>query len=74
MAEPKQIKPRSVHSRESDSTVHEEPVRTLEPSRLECEICGKAFKTHTELDRHLENIHGNPEKTHTGPHAGHRVE
>jgi len=52
---------------------HEEPIRTTQPSRLECEICGKAFKTHSELDRHLENIHGNPEKTHTGPHSGHRV-
>ena len=22
-----------------------------------CQICGKAFKTHSELDRHIENIH-----------------
>ena len=54
--------------------MHEEPVSTVEPSRLACEICGKAFKTHTELDRHMENAHGNPEKTHTGTHTGHRVE
>jgi uncharacterized C2H2 Zn-finger protein len=68
----KQNKTQSNPSRESP--MHEEPVRSTEPSRLECEICGKAFKTHTELDRHLENVHGNPEKTHTGPHTGHRVE
>ena len=74
MVKTKQIKPSSVHSGESDSPMHEEPVHTLEPSRLECEICGKVFETHTALDRHLESIHGNPEKTHTGPHAGHRVE
>jgi hypothetical protein len=72
MAKTKQDKPQSVPSREPPT--HEEPVHTLQPSRLECEICGKAFKTHTELDRHLENVHGNPEKTHTGPHSGHHVE
>lgn len=48
---------------------HEEPVRTLEPSRLQCEICGVAFKTHTELDRHMEHAHGTPEKTHVRPHV-----
>jgi len=72
MVEPKQVKSQSNRSREPPT--HEEPVRTVEPSRLACEICGKAFKTHTELDRHIENAHGNPEKTHTGTHTGHRVE
>ena len=50
------------------SPPHDEPVRTTEPSKLDCEICGKTFKTHSELDRHMENVHGNPEKTHTKPH------
>ena len=48
--------------------LHEEPIRSLEPSKLVCHICGKAFKTHSELDRHMENVHGAPEKTHTKPH------
>jgi len=26
--------------------LHEEPIRTLEPSKLACHICGKTFKTH----------------------------
>ena len=50
---------------------HEEPIRTAEPSKLECHICGKVFKAHAELDRHMENTHGNPEKTHTKPHFAH---
>ncbi|HMK95274.1 MAG TPA: C2H2-type zinc finger protein [Candidatus Limnocylindrales bacterium] len=74
MAKPKKTQPGPIHSRESDSTVHEEPVRTLQPSRLKCEICGKTFKTHSEVDRHMESIHGEPERTHTGAHTGHRVE
>ena len=72
MAKPKKDKPSPIHDEESP--MHGEPVRTLEPSRLTCEICGRTFKTHSELDRHLESIHGNPEKTHMGPHTGHRVE
>ena len=68
-------KPSKLRSHEAEtSPMHEEPVRTVEPSRLACEICGRAFKTHTELDRHMENMHGSPERTHTGPHTGHRVE
>jgi hypothetical protein len=48
--------------------LHEEPIRTLEPSKLAFHICGKTFKTHTELDRHMEQMHGTPEKTHTKAH------
>ncbi|MGA2385947.1 MAG: hypothetical protein ABSG33_05400 [Candidatus Bathyarchaeia archaeon] len=48
MAEVRQTKPGSVLPKASP--LHEEPVRTLEPSRLACEICGKTFKTHTQLD------------------------
>jgi hypothetical protein len=49
--------------------VPEEPLDKIAPGPLVCEICGKTFKTHSELDRHMENVHGNPEKTHTHPHA-----
>ena len=48
--------------------VPQEPTEQMPPSPLVCEICGKVFKTHTELDRHKEHIHGDPEKTHTKPH------
>ena len=48
--------------------LHEEPVGGLVLSKEVCKICGKSFKTHSELDRHMENVHGTPEKTHTKPH------
>jgi hypothetical protein len=48
--------------------LHEEPIEGLQPGKEVCEICGKTFRTHAELDRHLENTHGTPEKTHTKPH------
>lgn len=48
--------------------LHEEPVSGLVLSKEVCRICGKSFKTHSELDRHMENVHGTPEKTHTKPH------
>ncbi len=49
-------------------SLHEEPIEGLSSEKEKCEICGKTFKTHTQLDRHMEHEHGNPEKTHTGPH------
>jgi hypothetical protein len=49
--------------------LHEEPIQGLSSEKEVCEICGKTFKTHTQLDRHMEHEHGNPEKTHTKPHA-----
>jgi hypothetical protein len=48
--------------------LHDEPIEGLSSEKEKCEICGKTFKTHTQLDRHMEHEHGNPEKTHTGPH------
>lgn len=51
--------------------IPEEPSGKMPPSMLVCEICGKTFKTHSELDRHKEHMHGHPEKTHTQPHAAH---
>lgn len=50
--------------------VPEEPIDRMAPSPLVCNICGKTFKTHSELDRHMEHMHGHPEKTHLGPHVG----
>jgi len=49
--------------------VPEEPTGKITAGPLVCEICGKTFKTHSQLDRHMEQAHGNPEKTHTGPHG-----
>ncbi len=51
--------------------VPEEPLDRLARGPLVCEICGKTFKTHSELDRHMENVHGSPEKTHTTAHPAH---
>jgi len=48
--------------------LHEEPIEGLGVRKEVCGICGKTFKTHSELDRHMEHAHGNPEKTHTRPH------
>lgn len=62
----KQMKTQPVHPKVPP--IHEEPIEGLSSEKEICEICGKAFKTHTQLDRHKENDHGNPEKTHTGPH------
>lgn len=49
--------------------LHEEPIGGSEVGREVCKICGKSFKTHAELDRHMEQMHGAPEKTHTKPHT-----
>jgi len=49
--------------------VPEEPLDQMAPSLLVCRMCGKTFKTHIELDRHTEQMHGQPEKTHTKPHT-----
>ncbi len=38
--------------------VPEEPRENMPPSRLLCQICGKAFKTHTQVDRHMQTDHG----------------
>jgi hypothetical protein len=49
--------------------VPEEPLEINPKSKLACAICGKTFRTHSELDRHMEHMHGNPEKTHLSPHS-----
>ncbi|MGD6853376.1 MAG: C2H2-type zinc finger protein [Candidatus Bathyarchaeia archaeon] len=49
--------------------VPEEPLENMPRSNLVCEICGRVFRTHSELDRHMENMHGQPEKTHIRSHT-----
>lgn len=48
--------------------VPEEPLEKMPHGQLVCAICGKTFKVHSELDRHMENMHGSPEKTHLSRH------
>ena len=42
--------------------VPEEPLDKMAPSELVCDICGKIFKTHTQLDRHKTTEHEEPEE------------
>ena len=49
--------------------VPQEPTDKMPHSSLACGICARVFKTHSELDRHMEHAHGAPEKTHTKPHG-----
>jgi hypothetical protein len=42
--------------------VPEEPLDKMAPSPLVCDICGKTFKTHTQLDRHKTTEHEVPEE------------
>ncbi len=58
----KQIKTQSILPKAPP--LHEETIRGIEPGKLACLICGKTFKTKSQLDRHIEHAHGNPEKTH----------
>ena len=70
MVDNKKVKTKSVPSKmppEHDESMSGGEVGK-EVGRDVCQICGKAFKTHSELDRHMENVHGSPERTHTQPH------
>jgi Zinc-finger double-stranded RNA-binding len=42
--------------------VTEEPLDTMPKSELVCELCGKTFKTHSQLDRHKTTEHEVPEQ------------
>jgi hypothetical protein len=42
--------------------VPEEPLENMPKSELVCEICGKTFKSHTQLDRHKTTEHEVPEQ------------
>ncbi|MCW3995613.1 MAG: hypothetical protein NWE98_05630 [Candidatus Bathyarchaeota archaeon] len=41
--------------------LHEEPIRGIEVGKVICQICGKAFKTHAQMDRHMLTEHKSPE-------------
>lgn len=43
--------------------MHEEPIRGTEVGKIECRICGKSLKTESQLKRHKEEAHGNPDRT-----------
>jgi hypothetical protein len=66
MVERKKVKKRSILPKAPP--LHEEPIRGIQSGEIVCEICGKTFKTHTQRDRHMEQMHGSPEKTHTQAH------
>jgi hypothetical protein len=40
--------------------LHEEPLRGIEPGKIVCVICRKAFTTKSQLDRHLLTEHESP--------------
>jgi hypothetical protein len=44
--------------------VAEEPLENLPKSELVCDICGKAFKSHSQLDRHKTSEHEKSEEAH----------
>jgi len=41
--------------------LHEEPIGGIQLGEIVSEICGKAFKTKSQLDRHLLTEHESPE-------------
>jgi hypothetical protein len=41
--------------------LHDEPLRGIEPGKLACQICGKAFAGKSQLDRHMLTVHESPE-------------
>jgi hypothetical protein len=41
--------------------LHEEPLRGIDPSKMNCEICGKAFTNKGQMNRHMLNVHESPE-------------
>ena len=59
MVERKKIKKRSILPKAPP--LHEEPIGGIEPGEMACEICGKAFKTKSQLDRHLLTEHESSE-------------
>jgi hypothetical protein len=38
--------------------VPEEPLENTPPNRLRCQICGKVFGTHIQVDKHMQTQHG----------------
>jgi DNA-binding transcriptional regulator LsrR (DeoR family) len=42
--------------------LHEEPLRGIDPSKVNCEICGRAFANKGQLNRHVINEHESQEE------------
>ncbi len=62
MTEPpnrKKVKKRSILPKAPP--LHEEPIQGRQSGEMACEICGKTFKTKSQLDRHLLTEHESPE-------------
>jgi hypothetical protein len=59
MVERKKVKTRSILPKAPP--LHGEPIRGFEPGKEACQICGKPFKTKSQLDRHLLTEHESPE-------------
>jgi hypothetical protein len=38
-------------------TSQEIPLKGIEPSNIPCPMCGKTFKTHMEMERHMDFTH-----------------
>ncbi len=41
--------------------VPEEPLENMPRSPLRCEICGRVFSDHSQVDRHMQTMHGSVE-------------
>jgi predicted transcriptional regulator len=35
----------------------ETPLKGIQPSYIPCPVCGRAFKTKSEMERHLDTMH-----------------
>jgi Zinc finger, C2H2 type. len=44
--------------------VPEEPLENMPAGPLVCDICGKTFKSHSQLDRHKMSEHEKSEEAH----------
>ena len=44
--------------------VPDEPLERMPKSDLVCDICGKTFKVHSELDRHKTSVHERSDEAH----------
>jgi uncharacterized C2H2 Zn-finger protein len=41
----------------SDMSPQETHVRGAEPNQIHCPVCGKTFKTNSEMERHMDSMH-----------------
>ena len=49
-------KPHQPHTLGAPSS-QETPVRGVEPGQVPCPVCGKTYKTHSEMERHRDTAH-----------------